>query len=117
MTQEGSEYFVKILVKTLVIDIRVGDINFVLCGIRCVYNLRGKFSFVQNTHTCEHNIMTSKMIKLSDATFQDSHLWLYNGKVAASLMISSASFENVLFHKSCDFHLILHNTLFQEAYS
>ena len=113
MAQEGSEYFVKMLVDNVVRDARVGDITFILCEIRCVYNLQGIFNFMQNTHTCEHT--TSKMIKLSDAIFQDSRLSLYNEKVAASLMISNALFQNASLDKSCNFHLVLHNTIIRDG--
>jgi hypothetical protein len=117
MTQEGSEYFVKILVKNIVLtDVKAGSINFVLCGIRCAYYLQGIFRFKQNMHTCEH--ATTNGIKLSDATFQDSLLSLFNSEDAASLIIiSNVLFQNASLLKSLDLHLILHNTIFQEGSS
>ena len=112
MTQEGSEYFVKILIKNLTRDERTRSIAFVLCGIRCTYSLLGILTFVRSKHTCEH--ATTNMIKLSDATFHDSRLSLYNSEEAASLIISNVLFRNASFYKSCDFHLILHNATFQD---
>ena len=112
MTQEGSDYFVKILVKNIVADSKRGNIDFVLCGIRCAYNLI-KLSFMQNMHTCEH--VTTNVITLSDVTFQDSLLSLFNSEDAASLIFYNVLFHNASLFKFYDFHLILHNAIFQEG--
>ena len=112
MTQEGADYFVKIMVKNVVADTRGGSIDFVLCGIRCTYNLL-TLSFKQEMHTCEH--VTKNVIILSDATFQDSLLSLSNSEEAASLILSNVLFQNASLFKSYDFHLILHNAIFQDG--
>lgn len=116
MNQEGSEYSIKLLVENVTRDRKSGNINFILCGVTTSFYLPSTVRFKPNSHTCTCN--STSTLKLYHATFQDIVLWMmYSGNRVniVSLVLSNALFQNTSFWRHGDFHVVLHNTIFQDG--
>ena len=111
MNQEGTEYFVKILIKNIATDNRSGGMKFVLCGSAVLFNIPDNNYYLaleKNIHTCsrEYEVPTT-IITIKDASFQHTLLMLYNS-ADISLILSNASFHNTSLSTFHNFQMILH---------
>ena len=112
MNQEGTEYFIKILIKNVATDNRSGGMKFILCGAAVLFNIPDNLAFEKNIHTCSCECEVPTIITVKDAAFRHTFLMLNSADI--SVILSNASFHNTSLYTTYDFHMILHNTTFQD---